>query len=87
LSDTGERKIAYEVLEGVLPFAIPGRLDIFGSVFTIPSRPHGEKRGAQFGMKSGARLIASSPPGKASTNISHINIQHKYSLDHLYNLQ
>ncbi|KQM74813.1 hypothetical protein ASE74_02200 [Pedobacter sp. Leaf216] len=33
-----------------------GRLDIFGSVFTIPSRPDGKKRGVQFGMKTGAHF-------------------------------
>jgi hypothetical protein len=33
-----------------------GRLNIFGSVFTIPSRPDGKKLGAQFGMKSGAHF-------------------------------
>jgi len=33
-----------------------GRLDIFGSVFTIPSRPDGKKRGAHFGMKTGAHF-------------------------------
>jgi len=33
-----------------------GRLDIFGSLFTIPSRPDVKKLGAQFGMKSGAQF-------------------------------
>ncbi|NII83109.1 hypothetical protein FHT21_002154 [Pedobacter sp. SG908] len=33
-----------------------GRLDIFGSVFTIPSRPDGKKGGAHFGTKTGAHF-------------------------------
>jgi len=33
-----------------------GGSNIFGSVFTIPSRPDGKKRGVQFGMKTGAHF-------------------------------